>query len=340
MSTRHKIQRLTLICGLALAAQAHAWGPDGHHLVGAVADKLIAGSHAEQQVGAILGTLPLRDAAVWADCAKGVDPTKNYTYQGAGHYAECKIFENADEEAKMSDYVRRNDNNCVRKPSEESCHKQYHYADIAIQHDHYDAGYQGARNDDVVAAISAAVQVLQGQAAPAPFSFKDKREALLLLTHFAGDIHQPLHVGAVYLDAKGKRVNPDQGTFDPATETRGGNDILLNKGSAVKSGNLHAAWDDYPASLSKTTVDAALLQRARAITASSGDMQSWPQAWASDTVLGAQQAFKSLVFGPKKGSHWSVTVSSTKATNMDVIKKAQLAKAGKRLADLLQAIWP
>ena len=72
MATFYKIQSLTLICGLALAAQAHAWGPDGHHLVGAVADKLIAGTHAEQEVGAILGTLPLRDAAVWADCANNL----------------------------------------------------------------------------------------------------------------------------------------------------------------------------------------------------------------------------------------------------------------------------
>jgi hypothetical protein len=46
----------------------------------------------------------------------------------------------------------------------------------------------------------ATTQVLKGGAAPAPFSLKDQREALLLLTHYVGDLHQPLHVGAIYLD--------------------------------------------------------------------------------------------------------------------------------------------
>ncbi|WP_409362753.1 S1/P1 nuclease [Bradyrhizobium sp. CIR18] len=32
---------------------------------------------------------------------------------------------------------------------------------------------------------------------------KDKKEALFVLSHLVGDLHQPLHVGAVYLDSAG-----------------------------------------------------------------------------------------------------------------------------------------
>ncbi len=58
-----------------------------------------------------------------------------------------------------------------------------------------------------------------------------------MLAHFVGDLHQPLHVGAIYLDAAGTPANPDQGTFDPDTETAGGNSI------SEAHGNLHPDWD-------------------------------------------------------------------------------------------------
>ena len=38
------------------------------------------------------------------------------------------------------------------------------------------------------------------------------REALRLLAHYVGDIHQPLHVAAVYLDREGRVVDPSRWT--------------------------------------------------------------------------------------------------------------------------------
>ena len=340
MQSRSRFLQLLLCCAGLITAPAYAWDSDGHHAVGAIADQLIAKTHAANEVKALLGNkLSLRDAAVWADCARGIDPAKGYSYQKAGLFPECKIYENPDGIARMSDFVRRNDTNCDRKPTEESCHKQYHYSDIAIQHDHYDRSFHGARNDDIVAAAAAAIQVLKGEPAAPPFSFKDKREALLVLAHYVGDIHQPLHVGSVYLDASGKPVDPDSGSFDATTETRGGNDIALTKTSKVSRKNLHAAWDAYPASLSTSAADASLLKRARTIQKTPGKLLNWPAVWATETMGSAQQAFKGLKFGKKESTHWRVTLSSQYAATMDTLKKEQLAKAGKRLADLLQSIW-
>jgi hypothetical protein len=329
---RSRLSQLSLVALLLAAAPAFAWGPDGHHTVGAIADRLIAGTNAETQVKAILGDLTLQDASVWADCAKGVDP-KTLQYSPSPPYPECKIYETPEGEAAMVDFVTRNNTNCNPKPGEEICHKQYHYADIAIQHDHYDPSFTGARPDDVVHAVAAAVQVLQGNPAPAPFSLKDKREALLVLAHYAGDIHQPLHVGAVYLNAKGKQVNPDSGTFDPNTETRGGNEIL------VGGHKLHANWDAIPASLKVNHVD-ALVTQAKMVPATDGQFVDWSTAWGTDTLLAAQQAFKGITFGKKQGTTWSATLPANYSANMAKIKKTQLTKAGARLAQLLQAIWP
>jgi hypothetical protein len=321
--------------------QALAWGPDGHHAVAAIAEKLIAGSNAAKQVEAILGGQSLQDAAVWPDCARGVDPGKNYAYTAAGQYPECAIFETPAGEAEMSDFVRRNDTNCVRKPTEESCHKQYHYTDAAIQRDHYAPGSAGTRNDDIVAAVSAASRVLKGEPAPPPFNIKDKREALLLLAHYAGDIHQPLHVGAVYLDARGKRVDPDSGTFDPATETRGGNQIITVDAATKKKGaNLHHTWDQIPASMTAMHVDANWLAQARAVPPSIGAWSDWPSVWATDTLAQARSSFKGLKFGPRSGADWTVSLPSSYKTSMSAIKKKQLTKAGAHLAQMLEAIWP
>jgi hypothetical protein len=184
---------------LLSVSQVFAWGSDGHQTVGAIADKLIENKHAGKEVHAILGNMTLQDVAVWADCARGIDPKQNFEYKPKYHNKACEIFETKEGEAEMKDYVLRNDHNCDPQPEDNSCHTEYHYADVSIQHDHYERSYVGTRSDDVVAAIVASIHALKGEPVPSPFNIKDKREALMLLAHFVGDVHQPLHVGAVYL---------------------------------------------------------------------------------------------------------------------------------------------
>ncbi|HMK21930.1 MAG TPA: S1/P1 nuclease [Terriglobales bacterium] len=327
--------RLLLVAAF-VSGTAYGWGPEGHQTIARIASDLIAGSNAETQVRTLLGSVTLVDAAVWADCAKGVNPT-TLQYQGAGRFPECAVFETPEGEAAMVDFVRRNATNCVIKPAEEICHKQYHYSDVAIQHMTYQASFVGARNDDIVAAVIAVTHVLKGDPAPAPFSIKDKPEALRLLAHYAGDIHQPLHVGAIYLDAQGNEIDPDAGTFDPATATRGANNIMVLPGTKR---NLHATWDAIPASLKMSRVNAAWLSAARAVPASSGSDLAWPQQWASDSVAEASQAFSGLAFGPLASGHWTVTLPSGYSRTMSAIKKRQLTRGGARLAKLLQDIFP
>jgi len=65
---------LVPLCLVQVSTPVFAFGPNGHKTVGTIADSLLAGTNAGKQAQNILGS-NLRTASVWADCAKGVNPT-------------------------------------------------------------------------------------------------------------------------------------------------------------------------------------------------------------------------------------------------------------------------
>jgi hypothetical protein len=324
---------------------ALAWGFEGHRVTGSIADKLLK-PNAKQQVQQILNDadtqdLDLRKSGPWGDCVRSVakhDDGK-FRYEVDPDHLEfevpCTPFNSTRERARIIDYAKRN----WTCGQERQCHTLFHFEDIAIQRDRFDRSFQGTNDHDLVAAVTAAIAVLTDKPAPPAFSIKDKKEALLMLTHFMGDLHQPLHVGAVFLGADGKLVDPDIAhQIDPATETAGGNAIQ------DQNLNLHHEWDDIPQDIG----DAAtreLLADAQVVPASQGPIESWPAAWATDTILVAQDAFKGLSFQlaePPPRTKWTVSFDDHMAylRSMDAIKRKQLAKGGARLAEILNAIWP
>jgi hypothetical protein len=340
MKTRTWISGLFAL--LATSTPALPWGHEGHEVVGAIADQMLT-ANAKRQVEQILG-FTLKVAAPWPDCVRSVvhQPDGTTVYAPDPHHPEyrvpCTHFEAdhgaAAEQARMEDYAKRNWTNCVYVPGR-PCHEGFHFADVAIERNDYKPTYVGTNTHDVVHAINACIAVLQGQPAPAPFSIKDKKEALFLLAHFLGDIHQPLHVGAVYLDTNGGLVDPDHTTLDPNTETSGGN--------SIKDGHeaLHAEWDQIPRAW-WLGPDAAMLAEARAVPATPGPITGWAQAWASDTVLQAHKAFAGLTFSGAGHRLWDVQFADKPGyeQNAEKIKRDQLAKGGARLAQLLNSIWP
>jgi hypothetical protein len=339
--TRQTRRAAIALLAAVFTTAARPWGADGHHTVGALADRLIAGSHAEAQVRALLRGLTLEQAAVWADCAKGVDPSRNFTYTTTGKYAECAIHETPEGEAEMIDFVQRNDTNCRRARDDPSCHRQYHYTDESIQRERYRPGDTGTHEFDVVAAITATIRVLQGRPAPAPFDIRDKREALLLLTHYAGDIMQPLHVGTVYLDARGQVVDPRMQPFDAAMDTKGGSKIVtIRVATNHRSETLHATWDDIPQALHSNRIDAAWLALARAVPETAGPMGQWSLQWAGTTLTQARSALGKLAFGPQDAGQWTVPLTGRYDDAMEAVKQRQLTLGGARLAQVLRALWP
>lgn len=332
---------LTLLA--ACCGQAFGFGAVGHNTVGEIAAQLIKGHRAETEVQRILGDVALRDIAVWDDCVKGIDVYNEFKYATTGRFPECAVFENKpDEEARMRSYVQRNNEQCAPKPGEENCHKQYHYANVSVQRGRYEAGKVGSSDHDLVQALKAAIVVLQGGKAPAPMDFNE-REALALVAHTLGDMHQPLHMGSIYLDAQGKVYDPDVQGNDPLTHTVGGNALTLPRPDGTPGGNLHSYWDNLPNRLSADQL-AALPALAKQVPATAGQPADWAVAWASEGMQAANQSFEGLQFGTRqqslRGSRWMVTPPPGYDERSTELIRQQLFKGGARLAQLLMAIWP
>ena len=295
-----------LACVLALAgafasSNALAWGGDGHRAVAAIAEKLLKGTNAEKQIAALL--LPgetLQSIASWPDCVKG-------TYCGP-------------QSPDMIEYTDANPR-----------HSEYHYTDVPFQLSHYHDGAVGTTDVDIVQTLKQAIAVLQGKTDPSlnPHKFT-KRQALILLTHMTGDIHQPLHVGAAFVSKDGKFVVPKtHAEVDEAAifDSRGGNNLLLDdqrlselSAGVIPPGEPKPIKEGVPKALTKpfhsywdsTTVDYAF-RRVRtktpqqfaeyavgtkpAITANSGEPATWPYQWADDALAVSKFAYKDVVPG-------------------------------------------
>lgn len=362
---RHLLATAVLAVPLAAPLAAHAWGPDGHQTVATIAAGLIKGTPAEARVKALLGDMTLPQAALWADCAKGISPSQHYTYPAPGKYAECAPLETPARIAEMADYVRRNDRQCQIGLDEDSCHKQTHYTDLALQRSRYLLGFTGTRADDVVGALRQAILVLQGKPTTGQPNFKSPREALIVLAHLVGDVHQPLHVAGPYLDAQGQRVDPDKKGFDPASFTVGGNSLYVvaatpatpitpaapakatpddEPDGPVGAGRfgpirLHSLWDGVPDKFKPERVNAAWLAEARKIHSNQGNPVDWPARWATQSLDQAGLAYDGLKFSARQGSHWTVSLPSGYSAKADVIKRQQLTQAGARLAFVLKAVF-
>jgi S1/P1 Nuclease len=337
-----RISFCALLLTLASPQTSFAWSADGHQTVGAIADALLANTATERKVKAILNGRSLEQVSVWADCVKGVNPNQDFSYT-VGRRDEYAIFETPAGIEEMRDFVKRNDRNCAPKAGEESCHKQYHYSDIPYQRTRYEAGDFGTTKHDVVQAINAALAVLRGQSSPAPFQIKDQREALILLAHFLGDIHQPLHVGSIYLDANGKALNPAKGTKDDhQNHTIGGNALVI--GDKAGDSNLHSYWDALPAALKRGKMREDLISKAKTVSRLNVVPEKWSTAWASDTLADARLAFDGVQFAQReagtRGAIWKTRLPTDYDERTAKLKHAEIIKAGARLAQLLIALFP
>ena len=299
-----------LACALALAAtltsgQALAWGNDGHRAVGAMADQLLKGTAAQAQVAALLlSGESLEKIATWADCVKG-------SYCGP-------------QTPEMLAYVEANPK-----------HSEYHYTDVPFQDAHYHDHGVGTADDDIVQTLKQAILVLQGKgdAASNPHGFS-QRQALILVTHLVGDIHQPLHVGAAYVAKDGSYVVPtSQAQIDGIAmfDARGGNNLLLDDAAltaaseaVIPSAQLdakpdakpatpksptkpfHSYWDstvvDYAMRRSSTRTPQqfaqAMIASAPAVSINTGEPVNWPYQWADASLAASKIAYAGVVAGP------------------------------------------
>ncbi|WP_431476136.1 S1/P1 nuclease [Massilia eburnea] len=339
-----KLALIAALSGAFLSTNALAWGNAGHRVVGAIADNLIKGSNAEKQVKALLQQgEDLEKIANWADCVKG-------TFCGP-------------QTQEMNDYV-------AAHPK----HSEYHYTDVPFQLTEYHLHGAGTSEHDVVQTLQQCIATLQGKG-DGKFT---KRQALLILTHLAGDIHQPLHVGAAFVDKEGKFVVPKTDKeIDSLNifDSRGGNNLQMDEAAlaaaSVKSGipagedapakyptkPFHSYWDttavDYAMRRSSMrTVDKFsqwAIDGKPVVTLPKGDAITWPAQWANDSLVAAKQAYADVKVGvaskqTSRGGEtytvWAMTVPDNYPVPSSALAREQLIKGGYNLAGLLQKIWP
>ncbi len=309
---------LLLVCSAAPAALG--WGDEGHRAIGAMADHLLAGTVAAQHVHALLGDESLSTASVWADAVKG---RMNQTEE-------------------MLQFKAANPNHAVS-----------HYTDIPFEEPAYRDDSIGATNVDVVHAIPACLLILQGKP-EAQNIFKDlsPRVALRLLAHYIGDIHQPLHVGAGYLDNT-NFVNPN-GYPGHYKDDQGANRLLFGG-----TNKLHFYWDitvvqaDMKLAHAETPLQYAdyLLAKPAPDWKTAGPLLNRDRVWADESLaLSAKVHDVTVLDEDDSQLDWRTNQPRPQWHIKDLspeyiawsqrTAEDQMMKAGYRLVATLEALWP
>jgi len=238
----------------------------------------------------------------------------------------------------------------------------------------YGDGQAGRSKWDIVHMIPYCIGVLKGEVPEDNPRKITKPIAVILLTHFVGDIHQPLHVGAEFFDKEGHPANPNK-TAD-TLEDQGGNTLTLNLSSGgtelTRHAKFHYFWDSetvmanlppMPETLSKEEKHAKIEAAKKGLVQeflahepkdwrlpSTIALKDYAETWANEIMPIARGAHERLQFrdvAPKQmddGTVAAVGVLDEKKSVDGVsyydwsarVARQELAKAGWRLADVLE----
>ena len=288
--------RITIgLLGLMLCAPSLSlgWGAGGHMMVASIAFKRL-NPRAKAQATALLAR-PINPAAVTAT---------SLDFINAAHWADD-----------------------LRPFAEFDFLKPFHFIDQPFSTDGTALPAGVPEPDNIVKALEDNVNILKTS------TDKDAQaQALRLVIHFVGDIHQPLHCAA--------RVSSALPNGD-----LGGNLVKIKVGG--KSTNLHSYWDGGIGSFPKTGPNFAppsLSQiPAAAATAMAGNPATNPKiklnnpfnyaAWASESF----DLAKSTAYMGMQNNGTPTAAYNTKALK---VVRQRVAWGGYRLAALLNAVWP
>lgn len=346
---------LALALVFATAPRALSYGDAGHQIVGAAADERLREKQAAAEVAKLLGPgVTLERASTIADELRGEERRR-----GA-----FQLPENPALHGELLRFLAANPSTGAAEDSgyEPPSHGWFHYTNIPIQEKNYAGSAKGRFRWDIVQTISYCARVLAGSESAENPRRITRGVALVLLAHFVGDIHQPLHVGAAYLDKNGELRNPNHDA--DAMPDRGGNNILFGASS------LHAFWDidtvESALGLARRRRDKAFAEftprafgqelasrePARWQPATGSPPETWAGQWADEMLALAREAHRRLRHLPleqmntsRSGApvmRWHAITRPHSGRDdygvwsANVVADA-LAKAGWRLAALIEA---
>jgi len=178
---------------------------------------------------------------------------------------------------------------------------------------------------------------------------------VILITHYMGDIHQPLHVGAEYFDSNGKPFEPTPQNIGFADQ--GGNKLTLFtfvSGQRKSAGKFHGYWDGQTVENAfGTQQDAKIAKRLGSQEPEdwelTGEVETWAEQLANDILPTAREAHSRLQYKNIQFENGKPEISSGRAEERthpaggtfyalwaaDVVK-TEIHKGGWRLAALLE----
>jgi hypothetical protein len=232
-------------------------------------------------------------------------------------------------------------------------HSVFHYTDIPFEEPNYRDDSIGATNVDVVHAIPACILILQGKLeAQTFFTGVPPRVALRLLAHYIEDIHQPLHVGAGYLD-KTKFIDPN-GYAGHYGDDQGANRLVFGG-----TNKLHFYWDVTVVQLDMTRARAETPRQYAAFLLAkpvpdwkeASPLLQWDRDWANESLALAAKVHDVTVLDEDDSQLDYRTQKPRPVWHIQDLTPAyvewscktaedQMTKAGYRLAATLEAIWP
>ena len=352
------------------AATALAYGPTGHEIVGGIADNRLANTPTGAKVKMLINGITLEKASVIPDEIKGWDKKGADDPNQFPHYSDHPKIDN-----QLRDFWRANQPTHDPNSSMPS-HHWFHYTDVPVLNaQRYSDGKTGRSQWDVVHMTRYCVEILKGQIPEDNPRKITKPVAVILLAHYVGDIHQPLHVGAEYFDQAGRAVDPDQGK--PGIADEGGNTIMLRLRSGTpeefehRNLKLHGFWDNeavtanlvsLPLSVSKEErqgktekAKRQLIERLSREQPTNWGLprdiafENYAEAWADEILPIAREAHERLEFSKvhlqlDQDRYVSVGIAQEKIVPGRVVYadwatnvvREELHKAGWRLADLLE----
>ena len=186
----------------------------------------------------------------------------------------------------------------------------WHYTDIPLSASRFDMQRDCPKGDCVIYQIAAFEKVVGNRSATP----EARREGLMFLIHFVGDLHQPLH----------SSDNKDKGGNNVHTDFFG------------RQMNLHSVWDG--GLLTRMGDEEKLFAEfSRDLTPKRA--RKWgkgtPEKWAEETHKIAQK----ITYGklPKEPQGTPVPIGADYERAADPVIRMQIEKAGARLAAVLNA---
>ena len=295
-----------LLALILFAGNGLCYGPRGHRLVGAIADKRLAKNKpVATKVKQILNGMNLQRAATIPDEIKSLDQCcKQNLPISKCSLAKKAITGNPAIDAQLRNFVEAN------RCSTAHFHRNFHFTDVPVfDDDKYSLGEVGTSQFDVVQMITFCIRVLKGEEPEKNSRKITKPIAVILLAHYFGDIHQPLHVGAEYFDSGGKPFEPTN--TNHGFGDQGGNKLtlfLFINGKRTQAGeSLHGYWDNQAVTTAiGSSADAALAQKLANSEPPdwklTSGVEDWSKALANEILPLAREAHERLAFSKIKSS--------------------------------------